>query len=202
MGRNQKRMGFVWWVLSILTALWFLFSIIPVYTHNTSLNTFYAWEIPSVVCDTSVQWKILIDSLDITMDDVCKRTWFPLLSEQIIEIQTNKSVLINLAMWDSVVISPWYKWAIKRTIEEWIPRYNFDTPIPKTTEQQTTNQDTIKQSFNQKKREYLQKNYLWEWENAPTITKIAIRKMRLLSLIDRSYDEKISRLEFYMREIK
>ena len=199
---NQKWMWFVWWVLSIITALWFVFSIIPVYTYNASLNSFYAWEVPTIVCDTSIKWNITIDTINITMNDICNRTWFPLLTEQSIEIQTTEPVLINLAMWQSIILPPAYKWIIKRTIVEWIPTYNFNTPIPNSTTQQSTNQETIKQSFLKKKREYLQKNYARKREYAPTITKIAIRKMRLLSLIDRSYDEKISRLEFYMNNIK
>ncbi len=199
---NQKWMWFVWWVLSIITALWFVFSIIPVYTYNASLNSFYAWEVPTIVCDTSIKGNIAIDTMSITMNDICNRTWFPLLTEQSIEIQTTEPVLINLAMWQSIILPPAYKWIIKRTIVEWIPTYNFNTPIPNSTTQQSTNQETIKQSFLKKKREYLQKNYPRKREYAPTITKIAIRKMRLLSLIDRSYDEKISRLEFYMNNIK
>lgn len=198
---NQKWMWFVGWVLSIFTALWFLFSIIPVYDHNISLSSFYAWEIPSIVCDQSIKGTILIDTISVTMNDICKRKWFPILSEQVIDIQTQKPVLINLAMWDSVVVPPTYKWVIKRSIKQWVPRYNFDSTIPDSTIQQATNQNTIKQSFIQKKREYLQKNYLRKREYAPSITKIAIRKMRLLSLIDRSYSDKVRNLEVYMKEV-
>lgn len=195
-------MGFVWWVLSMITALGFIFSIIPVYNYNASLNTFYAWEIPSIICDISAQGSVIIDAMSVNMNDICKRNNFPLLTEQAIDVQTNQPILINLAMWQSVILPPQYKWILKRSIEEGIPRYSFNTAIPESNTEQVTNQDTIKQSFLKRKREYLQKNYPWKREYAPTITKIAIRKMRLLSLIDRSYNDKISRLEFYMKEVK
>lgn len=200
-GWNQKWMWFLGWILSMLTALWFFFSIIPVYKYNASLSAFYASQVPSIVCDSSIEWSILIDTMKVSMTDVCKRWWFPLLSEQMIDIQTTQPVLINLAMGNSTTLQPAYKWVIKRTIENWIPLYTLSNPTG-TTNQQTTNQYMVKQDFQQAKKEYLQKNYPRKREYAPSITKIAIRKMRLLSLIDRSYKDKVSSLEFYMNEIE
>jgi hypothetical protein len=198
--RNQKRMWFVGWVFSILTALSFLFSVIPVYDYKASLQWLYAWEIPTIICNQSNKGTISIDSLTISMSDICKRNWFPLLTEQTIDIQTTQPLLINLAMGDSILLDPEYKWTLKRNIVDWMPQFTL-SPLPEKQTTQNLNQTSIQQSFLKKKQDYLHKNFPRKREYAPTITKIAIRKMRLLSLIDRSYDDKVRSLQFYMKEI-
>lgn len=203
---NQKAMGFIWGILSILTAWAFVFSIIPVYNYKPTLDVFYATQIPSIQCNDSVNGTIYINTLTISMADICKRWKFPLLVEQRISSTISGWVTINLWFGNSAIIYNWYKWVLTRIDNNWQSQYTLSTTqawdLTPTQWVQNPIQSAIRQSYLQNKKDYLQKNFPWAWEYAPSMTKIALRKMRLLSLIDRSYNDKISSLEYYLQEIQ
>ncbi len=188
------------------TTLSFLFSIIPVYNHKPTLDIFYATQVPSIECDNTLQWVIEINTITISMNDICKRWRFPILIEQQLKSNISWGVLLNLSMGNSIIVYKWFVWILKRTDNTWVPQFTVNVKQewekPSQLWLQTSKQIDIRQSYEQDKKEYLQKNFPWVWEHAPRMTKIALRKMRLLGLIDRTYSDKISYLEFYLQEMQ
>ena len=211
-GRNQKWIGFIGIVWIALTALSFIFSVIPVYNATPSLDTFYATQVPAIICDNSIDNTIItIDDISIRMSDVCARWTFPILANQQLTINDPQQMLISLGMGSSIIITWPAKGSINRTTNnDGIISYTFIKKNgtwlyynPSGGEQIFDGrQISIANTFQHDKKVYLQKNYKRTREEAPSITKIALRKMRLLSLIDRSYNDKIHNLEFYLNKIK
>jgi hypothetical protein len=196
-GWQQKWIWFVWIVFAILTAISFVFSIIPVYTHIPNLDVFYASQIPNIQCNAATQWNINIWDKDVSMQDVCTRWSYPILANQTIKNNTDSPLLISLSLWESI-----YLWAsktakIQRNTSWYILAWENITPNTIL----TTDQITLQNDFQQQKNTYLRTNFWWKREYAPSITTISLRKMRLMSLIDRRYTNWISWLEFYMQEI-
>ncbi len=143
----------------------------------------------------------MINDAQVSMSDICKRGSFPIIIQQHITPQTDAPILINLGMGKSVLLPPSTEGIIARSTGNEEKSYILQTTIPLSTGSMTLNQVRIARQYADDKKSFLQKNYPWKREHAPSITKIAIRKMRLLGLIDRSYHDKITHLEFYMREV-
>ncbi len=143
----------------------------------------------------------MINDAQVSMSDICKRGSFPIIIQQRITPQTDAPILINLGMGKSILLPPSTEGIVARSTDNEGKVYTLQTTSPINTGSMTLNQVRIARQYADDKKSFLQKNYPWKREHAPSITKIAIRKMRLLGLIDRSYHDKITHLEFYMREV-
>ncbi len=194
---QQKWMWFVWITLTVLTAISFVFSIIPVYNHSPNLDILYVSQIPNIQCSPGTKWNISLWVNSISMQDICTRWFYPLLTNQQVKNETDNTILISLGLWKSVYLWVWQMGKIQKASTWYELIWNSNTPSSIL----TSDQITLKNEFNQEKATYLRTNFWWRREHAPSITTISLRKMRLLSLIDRRYNTRISWLEFYMREI-
>lgn len=202
-GRNQKRLWFVGTVFTCLTVVWFLFSAIPVYNYSPSLDILHASQIPQIICDSSNSGKITVESTEVDMSDICKRGFFPILVNQTIKVNTRNPITIDLWLGNSASLAPATTSKIQLQDKNTAMPYTFSSSNwIEINNKLDSKHIAINQDYSIKKKDYLQKNFPWKREYAPSTTKIALRKMRLLSLIDRSYNDKVKNLEFYLQEVK
>lgn len=200
----------VWWfiggILSVITSISFVFSAIPVYQYIPELDTFYATQIPRVLCSENINGTLQINKMTIDMRDICTRWGFPILANQEIASSISWEVLVDVAMWNSVIIGNWYKGLVIRTYEKDKPYFTLriiQEGSPKTINTiQTSSQIRIQNEYKDNLQKYLITNYPRKWSYAPIMTNITLWKMQILALLDWRYNDWIRWLEFYMSHMK
>jgi len=201
---NQKRQGNLVFIGVFCTVLSFLFSLIPTYNAIPSLDAFRAMQIPKIVCDITHSWSsLLLNDTTLSMKTICSRTAYPLFVGQTIaqEKETPWNTTIDLGKWASIALQPgstatitWSWWIYNAIFQEWswIEYTGFATLT-------NTLQYNIARSYQLQMKQYVRNQYKRVREAAPKLTELAIRKMRLISLIDREYTNKIRNLRTYMQ---
>ncbi len=211
MGWRQTGIWFLAIISCVLTCLQYVFSIIPVYEYNPSLDIFLASKVPFISCIANqTPSKITIDNETYDTAQICEREIYPLYVWQ--QLQRTDTGSLIIAYWNgaSTYITWPASWSLKRDTSNTgttsISQYNISlmkwtdkTYIPETTWYAFHPQQyTLASDFTTSKKLYLKQNYKRVWEEAPLLTEIAIRKMRAMSIIDWSYTTKIKNLQFYM----
>lgn len=196
----------MWGVLSVVTAISFIFSAIPVYQYIPELDTFYATQIPRVVCAENTNWTMQINKMTIDMRDICARGGFPILANQEIISSISWDVMVDLAMGNSAIIGNGFKGNVVRSYNEDTPYYTLRIQQEWTSKTitiiQTSSQLRLQNEYKNNLQKYLMANYPWKWSYAPLMTNIAIGKMKILALLDWRYNDWIKWLEFYMSHMK
>lgn len=205
-GWQQPGMGFAAIVWCILTALSFTFSSIPVYTSKPSLELFTIDQIPTIGCIPSTPTATIdIDTTPRPLASLCNRKPLPIIVGQRIQIPANTPVVIWLGNGESFFTPGDSAFTTQRTGTGYTVRIIQGTwaiyPTQITTPLHAL-QSQINETYKRDRKEYLQNNFSWVRENAPGLTRVALWKMRLLWLIDRSYRDSADNLLRYMNEIK
>lgn len=224
--RRQQHIWFLAMISRILTWVWYIFSIIPVYTAIPSLTAFHAAQFPSFHCipwseeNTSEknEWNktaenstrvfhtypqtIQINDTAILGATVCAQNNYPLYVGQKIARQDTGAVIIRLYNGASIYLTGPFSGIFSGTKDQW-----FSFIITTGTQygaihwQRKTiihpEQQRIIIDFFQARKFFVEKNYTRIRDDAPMLTTIAIRKMRLLRLVDRSYDDALHHLSLY-----
>ncbi len=204
---KQQGIWFLAIVSCCITALHYVFTAIPVYNAQPSLDTFLASQVPAFICITDSTPKTLtINNSPLPQKDLCNRKNYPLYVGQnfartdtwslIIQYGDGTSTYIVGPAQGSIIRSA--QWKYNTALSLWTGSYYNDT-----TDRYAAHslQYAIANTFFSDKKSFLQTNFPWKRENAPLLTKVALLKMRILSIVDRSYSEKIKNLEFYMDNI-
>ncbi len=204
---KQQGIGFLAVVSCCITAINYIFTIIPVYNTTPSLDMFLASQVPSFVCipETSPT-TITINNSQISIKELCDRKNYPVYLWQNFSRSDTWSLIIQYGDSTSTyIIGPAQgsvtrsaQWVYTTILSVWTGSYydgnsnNYAAhPL----------QYFIANNFFTAKKQFLQTNFPWVRENAPLLTEVALWKMRILSILDRSYSEKIKNLMFYMSNI-
>lgn len=206
--RQQKWLWFIGMIMSIIIAIQIFFTAIPVYTAKPTLDVFNTRQIPFLSCDiNNAPATISIDGNAIARPLLCGKGNFPLYVWQDVSWNNTWIVIIGLGFGKSVAIEWPGRWQLTRThtswysfvVTAWISTYY--EPLANTTAGNGI-QYVIAQNYKTEKQAYIRENFPWVWENAPLLSQLALRKMKIISVFDRSYNDHIKNLQFYLHETK
>lgn len=210
-GRKQEWIWGASLFFGWLTLISLVFSIIPIYTAKPSLDAFYATKFPTLTClqdklpTSLLLWgKEYAAQSSPSLQDICARA-FPIYVWQPIHIVDTWAIIINLGNASSIYI----QWPTNGTLQKNTTGYTFLAPSITQISHYTPNgwtsaanplQVSLAQTYKQEKKDYLEKNYPRTREQSSQLTKIAMRKMKILGLFNREFNEYIKNLEFYLTE--
>ncbi len=207
MWRRQTGIWFLAIVSCCITCLQYVFSVIPTYDHKPSLDIFLASQVPFISCiPRDTPKTIILNNESIWTEKICTRTTYPIYIGQEIQLPQTGAVIV----WYGNGASTHIMWPAKGSLQRtswWVYTIQLIQWTGSTYNPQGSwyayhpQQYTIASTFQENKKTYLQKNYKRVREEAPLLTKVAIRKMRILGIVDRSYSTQIDHLQFYMQQV-